>query len=678
MADPSSADPSSTEDPKTPSCTVCQRRKVRCDRQVPCSACVKHKAECIYREPWLFRRRKRQHPEDAPMYGELNYALSRQIGRPQPPSLATMYTGSPGITHPESGMMIAGGGRSVYVEGNPWPSIQTQLPPAEEVPWEGSNYGDSGRSPQEHDEDESSLIFGAKTGKSVTALHPPTRHIFKLWQTFLENVHPLVKVLHGPTTQQQILEATGDLSSISKGLEALMFSIYCIALVSMDADEAQQTFGERKTALLSKYRRGARLALLNTGILRTSDVVVLQAFVLFLLAMRAFSDAQSIWSLCGVAVRMAQRIGLHRDGKQHALSVFDTEMHRRLWLQLSILDATTAQNAGIGSQMSPMAADIPRPANVNDCDLDPRMTESPREHEGATEMIFCLARSEFGAWLRRWCKYAGTSLGTRGFLTSSSLSLAEKDRAIDQLSYTFDTRYLPYCDTSIPLHHMTAMLIRTVIDLLRFTAHHPRHYSGHVAQKEKDYIFSTCLRIAENCDNVQMGVITQRYMWHAENHAPWEVLIYMLYELCHRVDGEETSKAWGLIDRICSRHYRDMQNRPRTAYYTAVHSLILKAWKAHAAERVCCKKPSLPCPDIVSTISEAREKHGAHPVTAYSEARAPVEATGNYDIPLHGPGSFEFNLDHIDLGPMDWGQWDHLLEEFEQDSMNEAFLDANG
>lgn len=44
------------------SCTVCYKRKVKCDRKHPCSNCLKHQTECEFRDP-LPRQRKRKHPE---------------------------------------------------------------------------------------------------------------------------------------------------------------------------------------------------------------------------------------------------------------------------------------------------------------------------------------------------------------------------------------------------------------------------------------------------------------------------------------------------------------------------------------------------------------------------------------------------------------------------------------
>lgn len=41
------------------SCVVCHNRKVKCDRNEPCSNCAKANVDCIYRPPPPPRRRKR-------------------------------------------------------------------------------------------------------------------------------------------------------------------------------------------------------------------------------------------------------------------------------------------------------------------------------------------------------------------------------------------------------------------------------------------------------------------------------------------------------------------------------------------------------------------------------------------------------------------------------------------
>lgn len=119
---------------------------------------------------------------------------------------------------------------------------------------------------------------------SVTDLHPPAVQIFQLWQIYLDNVNPLLKVTHTPTLQGQLIEAAANPSKMPKPLEALLFSIYYIAVMSMTDEQVRDTFKEEKPRLMSKYHRGTQQALVNAGFMRTSDLVVLQAFLLYLVS----------------------------------------------------------------------------------------------------------------------------------------------------------------------------------------------------------------------------------------------------------------------------------------------------------------------------------------------------------------------------------------------------------
>lgn len=127
-------------------------------------------------------------------------------------------------------------------------------------------------------------MFGSDPERDVALTHPTPVVIFRLWQTFLDNVNTLVKLIHAPTLQQQLLEATSDLDNVSKNLEALMFGIYSMAIVSMTDDYCTKLFNEERMTILKRYQAGARQALKNVDYLRSTDMVVLQAFVLLLVS----------------------------------------------------------------------------------------------------------------------------------------------------------------------------------------------------------------------------------------------------------------------------------------------------------------------------------------------------------------------------------------------------------
>jgi hypothetical protein len=118
----------------------------------------------------------------------------------------------------------------------------------------------------------------------LAALHPEPVHIFKLWQIYLDNVNPLLKVTHTPSLQGRIIEAAGNPSLVHPYLEALMFSIYCMSILSLAGDDCQAMFGSSKERLLADYQFACQQALWNCGLLRSNDRDCLTALYLYLVS----------------------------------------------------------------------------------------------------------------------------------------------------------------------------------------------------------------------------------------------------------------------------------------------------------------------------------------------------------------------------------------------------------
>jgi hypothetical protein len=136
------------------------------------------------------------------------------------------------------------------------------------------------------------LLFGSRgTAVDVSSLHPEPVQIFKLWQVYLDNVNPLLKVTHTPSTQGRVIEAASNIAAIDSTLEALMFSIYCTSVLSLSEEECQTTTGSPKDDLLAKYQYGCQQALLNCGFLRTSDLECLTALYLYLVSLGPVESA---------------------------------------------------------------------------------------------------------------------------------------------------------------------------------------------------------------------------------------------------------------------------------------------------------------------------------------------------------------------------------------------------
>lgn len=312
---------------------------------------------------------------------------------------------------------------------------------------------------------------------------------------------------------------------------------------------------EEKTNLLARYRLGLRKALVRVNFLATSDMQVLQAFTIYLLSMRMLYDARTMWILAGVASRIGQSMGLHRDGTTLGLPPFDTEMRRRLWWQIAILEGRSAELSGSKRGFEFRGGDIQLPANVDDAELWPQMTEAPVTATGkATEMISCCIRYEIVGVFRGSTVLSRDGLDDWGVYNPDVLT-AEKDRFIDELEKRVEEKYVRYCDPVVPTHFHTLIVARAAIYIMRMMVHHPRHRSHkeRVQSKEElDTVFMLALKTIE-CDNIcHSSPPFQRFLWHTHAYFAWHALIYLLGELRTRTEGSEIDTAWQQIEKCTS------------------------------------------------------------------------------------------------------------------------------
>lgn len=120
--------------------------------------------------------------------------------------------------------------------------------------------------------------------KDLSSMHPEPVQIFRLWQTYLTNCNPLLKLFHAPTMQQVILDASCDLLNVPRYTEALMFSIYLLAVTSLSSQECETMFHVARTDLLTKYSHATQQALVNARFLKSLSLSTLHALCIYLVS----------------------------------------------------------------------------------------------------------------------------------------------------------------------------------------------------------------------------------------------------------------------------------------------------------------------------------------------------------------------------------------------------------
>ncbi|GAM34488.1 fungal specific transcription factor [Talaromyces pinophilus] len=306
-------------------------------------------------------------------------------------------------------------------------------------------------------------FLSASSLPALGSLHPSPATVIIIWQRFVDNIDPLLKLFHIPSLQRQIVNAIRSLDRVEPYTECQMFAIYYCTVVEMSPDDCQYILGERKKTLLDRYRTGVETALARVDLLNSPNIASLQAFVLYLACASRDDQGPDAHTLIGVAIRNAIRLKLHHHGTALSHSPFDAEMRRRLWWHLCVIDICMAAEHGTEPIILEKSFNTPFPSNVNDSMLDPDGKELPTSLTGKGEILFTLLRFEI-------CYFARQMVFSEKFCKDNSyaiLSTVEKCEAIDAFRSRIETQYLAHFNTITAFDDKVAIGVRTILETIK-------------------------------------------------------------------------------------------------------------------------------------------------------------------------------------------------------------------
>lgn len=147
------------------------------------------------------------------------------------------------------GRLVLDEGKSQYVSSPFWAELAEEVASLREIIDDREHGSDSDDLLAEPtlQPDHQSFVMGYRSSDvDLKGLHPLPSQIPFYWETFKENVDPLVKIMHIPTMNTLMKEIPYSLHSLSKSTEALMFSIYFSAITSMSLNEVSICFCRSK------------------------------------------------------------------------------------------------------------------------------------------------------------------------------------------------------------------------------------------------------------------------------------------------------------------------------------------------------------------------------------------------------------------------------------------------
>ncbi|EXJ90606.1 hypothetical protein A1O1_03709 [Capronia coronata CBS 617.96] len=236
--------------------------------------------------------------------------------------------------------------------------------------------------------------------RTLSRAHPPILEGDFLIQTYIDKVDPFVRILHKPTLLRDLNHFRRGILPDAHEFECGLFAVYALALLPLCSTVVEYRLHEPKAALLSKYRSYVEHGLSRLNLTTTQSLSTLRTFVLYITLLFWTGEMLHVSTLLAVAFTIARRMGFNRDGTHFPISHWQTELRRRLWHHLVLLDAWCVENHGLQPTIHSGESDVCLPLNCNDSSWDTSEFASSRPDVQAgafTEMTPALVQYELSA-----------------------------------------------------------------------------------------------------------------------------------------------------------------------------------------------------------------------------------------------------------------------------------------
>lgn len=319
-------------------------------------------------------------------------------------------------------------------------------------------------------------------------------------------------------------------------------------------------FGLPKAELIHKYRLGLEHALAKADFLNSPDLVLVQAFTLFLFLLRLDESPGFVWMMTGLAIRMAQSIGLHRDGTNFQnLKPYDIEMRRRVWWAVCMLDIRASENQGTDMTIANDSFDTKLPLNINDTDIEPDSEQPLTEREGMTDIFFARISYEMCDLMRQM---------TTLFVKDGPPDLEKQNHMLNELYQIVERNKSKYWTESTSIGFaITSICTRLVIAKMKLLIYHPTLFfsqSENDSDETRAKLFASAIEVAEYNHILNSEPQYRQWRWCYLTYTHWYSIVYLVLEISRRSWSPTVERAWVALHSswlIPSKFYTDKNMR---------------------------------------------------------------------------------------------------------------------
>jgi hypothetical protein len=508
---------------------------------------------------------------------------------------------------------------------------------------------------------EASALFAGvdalSAGTDANDLWPTRDKALFLWQVYLKRVNPLTKIIHVPTLQAYVGRSY---EAVPGNIRALLFSIFLMATVTMTRDECQEVLRTPKEVEVEAFSKAVRMTLQRLNFIVTDNLAVLQALVIYFISLQGRSHRHTAWISNGLVIRIAQKMGLHRDGQKLGLTPFETEMRRRVWWQIIMLDAKYALLTGLNESVLPRGWDTEEPKNLNDSDIHPDAVEYFQDNPGPTEMVFCLMTASFAKIMANTPNFEAMIVSIENGHTPNETpeERAQHLEQMKQICLTLVGVLNRFCDpeTGGEIHRLADYTRRHIIQKLKDfskTAMEQPEYGVEI-HNAVDNTFKLALCGLEHGEQLGATFRATGFDWWALLHFRLENLLFVASQLCKRTSGTLVDRAWKQVGDTFDLHpeFFDLSK----SGHLLLSRVILRAWSLREAALLQQNQATPVTPSYVTRLRELLPFD-----TLTSGTRTPQIGNQHLDLPAAPPNPAPQPEPGLDMSmPLDLGSFNGL------------------
>ncbi|KIW15961.1 hypothetical protein PV08_06011 [Exophiala spinifera] len=368
-----------------------------------------------------------------------------------------------------------------------------------------------------------------------------------LIRKYYENVHFPVRVVHWPSFQ---LHYDNFWTAVLAGLEppawqqSLVLATLFSAVASMADGDVAAIFARPKSTVLGNFQTGTEVALSKASFLRATKLETLQALVIYLIPMCRDQISRAHSVIVGMAIRLAECMGLHRDPEDvYGLNPVECHVRRIVWFQLCALDFRTCETQGPRPGIKREDYDTRFPMNINDTDL---LLANPQEAKDQwTDMTLSRIRFECLEMQRIiWFD--------RIRLEKKKISLTHLLGKVESFRRAMESKYNKTFDLEVPIQNYAHLLMTLLIQRMYVMILHRylNNANNVVPERLGQLTVQSALKACESAIAMERLPLLEKWKWFGGAHQQWHMAFLLLTIIYNEPHMRDADRVWDVLDYV--------------------------------------------------------------------------------------------------------------------------------